>query len=178
VNKAGGYRPESDGLRALAVLPVVLFHAGVPGFPGGFVGVDVFFVISGFLITRIIHSELAEGRFSITGFYERRARRILPALSVVLVAATGVAAILMSPTDLIRYGKSLAATVLFASNIWFWNKSGGYFALVQVHRLTDASARPRVARMRSAAARRPVPWKSPDRRPRAHPGQGSSDRRR
>lgn len=127
MTEARRYRPEIDGLRALAVLPVMFFHAGVPGFPGGFVGVDVFFVISGFLITRIIATELAERRFSIVGFYERRARRILPALSVVLVAATGVAAVLMAPTDLVQYAKSLAATVLFASNLWFWGKTGGYF---------------------------------------------------
>jgi peptidoglycan/LPS O-acetylase OafA/YrhL len=122
------YRPEIDGLRALAVIPVLLFHAGVPGFPGGFVGVDVFFVISGFLITRIIHSEIAEGRFSIIRFYERRARRILPALGVVLFAATLVAAILWDPGELVKYGTSLVATVGFASNFWFWRTTGGYFA--------------------------------------------------
>ena len=74
------YRREIDGLRALAVLPVILFHAGFEMFSGGFVGVDVFFVISGYLITTIILSELEQGRFSIVNFYERRARRILPAL--------------------------------------------------------------------------------------------------
>ena len=74
------YRAEIDGLRALAVLPVILFHAGFEWVSGGFVGVDVFFVISGYLITTIIISEMAEGKFSIVNFYERRARRILPAL--------------------------------------------------------------------------------------------------
>ena len=74
------YRPEIDGLRALAVVPVILFHAGFELFSGGFVGVDVFFVISGYLIATIIISELAQGSFSIVNFYERRARRILPAL--------------------------------------------------------------------------------------------------
>ncbi|MES2442900.1 MAG: acyltransferase family protein [Pseudomonadota bacterium] len=127
MTEAGRYRPEIDGLRALAVAPVVLFHAGIPGFSGGFVGVDVFFVISGFLITRIIHSELVAGTFSIVHFYERRARRILPALSVVLVAATMVAALLMSAMDMIEYAKALAATALFASNLWFWRQAGGYF---------------------------------------------------
>ncbi len=82
------YRPEIDGLRAVAVIPVVLFHAGFDAFKGGFVGVDVFFVISGYLITSIIVSELAAGTFTIRHFYERRARRILPALSLVLVAST------------------------------------------------------------------------------------------
>lgn len=71
------YRPDIDGLRTIAVLPVVFYHAGVMGFPGGFVGLDVFFVISGYLITRIIHDEILEGRFSILQFYERRARRRL-----------------------------------------------------------------------------------------------------
>ena len=74
------YRPEIDGLRALAILPVVFFHFGVPGFRGGFVGVDVFFVISGYLITSIIQNEIERGDFSLTHFYARRIRRIFPAL--------------------------------------------------------------------------------------------------
>ncbi|MGA9410731.1 MAG: acyltransferase, partial [Roseobacter sp.] len=77
------YRADVDGLRAIAILPVVLYHAGVPGVSGGFVGVDVFFVISGFLITSIVAAEISENRFSLLSFYERRARRILPALTVV-----------------------------------------------------------------------------------------------
>ena len=80
------YRPEIDGLRALAVLPVILFHAGIAQFSGGFVGVDVFFVISGYLITTIILTEKELGKFTILGFYERRARRILPALLFLLTA--------------------------------------------------------------------------------------------
>tara|TARA_Y100000815_G_scaffold227187_1_gene215679 strand:+ start:193 stop:429 length:237 start_codon:yes stop_codon:yes gene_type:complete len=76
------YRPEIDGLRAIAVVPVILFHAGFSWFEGGFVGVDVFFVISGYLITTIILDEMKSGHFSIANFYERRARRILPALSL------------------------------------------------------------------------------------------------
>ena len=75
------YRPEIDGLRAVAVLPVILFHAGVSQISGGYVGVDVFFVISGFLITGILARELEAGQFSTVGFYERRARRILPAIN-------------------------------------------------------------------------------------------------
>ena len=77
------YRSEIDGLRAVAVLPVLMFHAGVPFFAGGYVGVDVFFVISGYLITGIIAPEIAEGRFSLIAFYERRIRRIIPCLTTV-----------------------------------------------------------------------------------------------
>ncbi len=77
------YRPEVDGLRAVAVVPVILFHAGLGVLSGGFVGVDVFFVISGFLITTILLEDRAQGRISLARFYERRARRILPALFVV-----------------------------------------------------------------------------------------------
>ncbi|NJM32097.1 MAG: acyltransferase [Limnobacter sp.] len=79
-NPAIKYRPEIDGLRAIAVLPVIFFHAGLQGFSGGFVGVDIFFVISGYLITSIILKEKEAGHFSIARFYERRAKRILPAL--------------------------------------------------------------------------------------------------
>lgn len=81
-----GYRRDIDGLRMLAVVPVVLYHAGVPGFGGGFVGVDVFFVISGFLITDILRREIEEGRFSIAAFYERRVRRILLALLALIAS--------------------------------------------------------------------------------------------
>ena len=78
------YRHEIDGLRAIAVIPVILFHAGLPYFSGGFVGVDVFFVISGYLITSILVRDIRVGTFSLTDFYERRARRILPALFLVM----------------------------------------------------------------------------------------------
>ena len=93
------YRREIDGLRALAVLPVILFHAGIQTFSGGFVGVDVFFVISGYLITSIILHEHSQGTFTLRGFYERRARRILPALFVVMVACLPFAA--LGPTCLL-----------------------------------------------------------------------------
>jgi peptidoglycan/LPS O-acetylase OafA/YrhL len=85
------YRPEIDGLRAVAVIPVILFHAGTETFSGGFIGVDVFFVISGYLITSIIVSELHAGTFTLTSFYERRARRILPALFFVIACCIPVA---------------------------------------------------------------------------------------
>lgn len=114
-----GYRREIDGLRAVAVLAVVLFHAGVPGFGGGYVGVDVFFVISGYLITRIILNDLANGSFSLGSFYARRARRILPALFLVLAACLPVAWLTLQPTDLADFGQSLLATVLFGSNLLF-----------------------------------------------------------
>ena len=124
------YRPEIDGLRALAVLPVILFHAGFEWFSGGFVGVDVFFVISGYLITTIIISEMAEGKFSIFNFYERRARRILPALFFVMAACLPFAWYLMLPSQLKGFGASLSSVALFVSNIYFWLGSG-YFAIGQ-----------------------------------------------
>ena len=82
------YRPEIDGLRALAVIPVILFHAGFDLFKGGFVGVDIFFVISGYLITTILIEDIENNKFSIINFYERRARRILPALYFIMLVVT------------------------------------------------------------------------------------------
>lgn len=120
------YRREIDGLRAVAVVPVILFHAGFPAFRGGFVGVDVFFVISGFLITIIIVDDVDLNRFSVVRFYERRARRILPALFVVMLACLPCAWQLLSPHDLVNFSQSLAAIALFASNVLFWGESG-YF---------------------------------------------------
>ena len=120
------YRVEIDGLRALAVLPVILFHAGFEWFTGGFVGVDVFFVISGYLITTIIISEMAEGEFSIVYFYERRARRILPALFFVMAACLPFAWLWLTPNHLRDFGQSLVAVSTFSSNILFWLESG-YF---------------------------------------------------
>ena len=120
------YRREIDGLRALAVLPVMLFHAGFSGFSGGFVGVDVFFVISGYLITGILISEQAAGTFTLTGFYERRARRILPALFVVLLACLPFAWAWLLPSDLKAFARSLAAAAISLSNVLFWRESG-YF---------------------------------------------------
>lgn len=121
------YRPEIDGLRALAVVPVLLFHAGLGGLDGGFAGVDVFFVISGFLITSIIHREIREGSFSIVSFYERRARRLAPALLLVCAVCIPFAVMWMLPQELNNFGKSLYAVNLFASNFLFWDQTG-YFA--------------------------------------------------
>jgi peptidoglycan/LPS O-acetylase OafA/YrhL len=122
------YRREIDGLRAVAVMPVILFHAGLGLFSGGYVGVDVFFVISGYLITTILLEERAAGRYSLAGFYERRARRILPALFFVCAATLPFAWAWMLPSELAEYGRSLAAVMLFVSNIHFLDQAGGYFS--------------------------------------------------
>jgi len=121
------HRADIDGLRALAVIPVVLYHAGVPGFSGGFVGVDVFFVISGFLITTILVEDIRIGRFSIIRFYERRVRRIFPALFVVILVSCAVAPFVLMPLDMKDFGMSTIATTFFSSNIFFWRQTG-YFA--------------------------------------------------
>lgn len=120
------YRAEIDGLRAFAVLPVIFFHAGFAGFSGGFVGVDVFFVISGYLITTILANELESGSFSIVRFYERRARRILPALFFVLLLTSVFAFFWLIPEEMRKYSKSLIGVIGFFSNILFW-KETGYF---------------------------------------------------
>jgi peptidoglycan/LPS O-acetylase OafA/YrhL len=114
------YRPEIDGLRALAVIPVILFHGGIELFRGGYVGVDVFFVISGYLITGLIHADLERGRFSLSNFYIRRARRILPALFVVVLACLPFAWAWMSPEQLADFAGSVAAVSLFSANLFFW----------------------------------------------------------
>ncbi|MBN8544211.1 MAG: acyltransferase [Alphaproteobacteria bacterium] len=121
------YRSEIDGLRALAVLPVILFHAGFSGLSGGFLGVDVFFVISGYLITCIILDDVARGTFSIARFYERRARRILPALFCVLLITSIGAWAWMLPSQYDVFARSLIATIFFVPNIFFWRESS-YFA--------------------------------------------------
>jgi peptidoglycan/LPS O-acetylase OafA/YrhL len=120
------YRAEIDGLRALAVLPVILFHAGFEWFAGGFVGVDVFFVISGYLITTIIIEDIENKRFSIIKFYERRARRILPGLFFVMFACIPFAWMWMIPSEMKDFSQSLVAVSLFVSNVLFWIESG-YF---------------------------------------------------
>lgn len=122
----GAHRPDIDGLRAVAVLPVVLFHAQVASWSGGFVGVDVFFVISGYLISTLILAELETGGFSPAGFYERRIRRILPALFVVLLVASIGAYRLLLPDDAMAFGGSLMAALVFSSNVLFAGQTG-YF---------------------------------------------------
>jgi peptidoglycan/LPS O-acetylase OafA/YrhL len=121
-----GYREEIDGLRAIAVLPVVLFHAGVPWMSGGYIGVDVFFVISGYLITGIL-IKAHEGRyFSIVYFYKRRSVRILPALTLVTVVTSMFAWFWMTPSDLKMFAWSVGSVATFSSNVLFWFESG-YF---------------------------------------------------
>ena len=120
------YRPEIDGLRAIAVLSVLVYHAelslsGYRLFPAGFLGVDVFFVISGFLITRILITEVLGGRFSAVQFYERRARRILPVLFLVMLCTAPFAWQLMLPPAMLDYAGSVFTSVLYGSNFWFWS---------------------------------------------------------
>ena len=119
------YRPDIDGLRALAVLPVLLYHAKL-GCTGGFVGVDVFFVISGYVISSLILREVEAGTFSMVNFWERRVRRIMPALSVVVAAVLVTAWCFCLPADFVLIGKSLLAQALMAANFYFW-KGGNYF---------------------------------------------------
>ena len=121
------HRPDIDGLRALAVLPVILFHARFRYAPGGFLGVDIFFVISGYLITAHIVGELKDGRFSLGAFYERRIRRIAPALCFMLCCVSCVSYFLLFPSEMLEFERALVAAVLSVSNIYFW-KATGYFS--------------------------------------------------
>ncbi|MET0676680.1 MAG: acyltransferase family protein, partial [Bradyrhizobium sp.] len=122
------YRGDIDYVRAVAVLAVIGFHYGVPGFDGGFVGVDIFFVISGYLISRLIWAGLRTDSFSFRTFYDRRARRLLPALYVTLVGTGVVAWFLAPPDDYRMFFGSAVSTLLFSSNIFFWFQTG-YFDL-------------------------------------------------
>ena len=114
-------------MRAIAVIPVILFHAGFTAFGGGFVGVDIFFVISGYLITSIIIADIERKEFSVARFYERRAGRILPALFTVMLCCLPFAWLWMSPTQLKNFGQAIVSVVLFVSNIQFWREEN-YFA--------------------------------------------------
>ncbi len=120
------YRPDVDGLRALAVMAVLLFHADF-GCPGGFVGVDVFFVISGYLITGLIWKDLERGRFQLRDFWARRMRRILPVLAVVVAFTLGLAWLLYLPEELKGVGQSVVSQALVSSNFFFW-RTIGYFS--------------------------------------------------
>lgn len=125
--KIADYRPEVDGLRTIAVMSVIFYHAGLGLTPGGYIGVDIFFVISGYLITSIIHREVGQGKFSFLTFYERRIRRICPALFVVMAVSIPFAWWLLTPVQLKEFFQSTVATTLFAANIFFRLKSG-YFS--------------------------------------------------
>lgn len=128
------YRPEIDGLRAVAVVAVILYHAellifGRDWFQGGYVGVDIFFVISGYLIARIILAELNEtGSFSFLNFYERRARRILPALFLVIAASLPFAWVILYPTSFLEYAQSILWSIFFGSNFFFYETTTAYGA--------------------------------------------------
>jgi peptidoglycan/LPS O-acetylase OafA/YrhL len=120
------YRPDIDGLRAIAVISVLLFHVDHELLSGGFVGVDIFFVISGYLITSILLRDIEAGQFSFRTFYDRRIRRIFPALFFVLLVSSAAAFIVLFPIDLYNFSQSLVAVLLFLSNILFW-KENDYF---------------------------------------------------
>jgi peptidoglycan/LPS O-acetylase OafA/YrhL len=122
------YRPDIDGLRAIAVLSVLFFHVGLSSFSGGYIGVDVFFVISGYLICSLVVRDLERGQFSILSFYGRRARRIFPALFLMIGAVIIVGGVTLLPIDYRRLGTSTVATTLFVGNLYFASHSG-YFGL-------------------------------------------------
>lgn len=113
------YRPDIDGLRAVAVVVALLFHAHIPPFRGGFIGVDIFFVLSGYLITSILYNDMMKGEFSLVDFYDRRIRRIFPALFVVLPVTTLIAAYLLMPRQMVLFAQSIIPSALFYANIHF-----------------------------------------------------------
>lgn len=123
------YRADVDGLRAVAVIAVLFFHLGIRTFRNGFIGVDVFYVISGYLITSLIAKDLSAGKFSIITFYERRTRRIFPALFTVLFFSIAAGSVLLYPAEMAAFGKSLFAATFFLSNFYFWHtaRDAGYF---------------------------------------------------
>jgi peptidoglycan/LPS O-acetylase OafA/YrhL len=121
-----GYRPDVDGLRGIAIAAVIGFHAFPTQVPGGFIGVDVFFVISGYLISRIIFGGLADGTFSFASFYTRRIKRLFPALLVVLAVVWLAGWFALIPSDFQNLGKEIAAGATYLSNVLFWSETG-YF---------------------------------------------------
>jgi peptidoglycan/LPS O-acetylase OafA/YrhL len=125
------YRPDIDGLRAIAVLSVLGYHLRMACCRGGFVGVDVFFVISGYLISAVILKDIHSEKFSLVSFYERRVRRIFPALIAMLICTSLIAYLCFLPSELVSFAKSLVAAVFSASNFYFWNTSGYFSAPVE-----------------------------------------------
>lgn len=126
--KKANYRPEIDGLRAIAVMSVIVFHSGASQLPGGFVGVDIFYVISGYLITKIIVLSLQSNTFTFSGFYVRRLKRLLPAALFVVVTSVLLGVFFLTPDKFIELSKSAIFSNLFIANIWF-NNNSGYFDL-------------------------------------------------
>lgn len=129
------YRADIDGLRGLAVVPVVLFHAQVSLFSGGYVGVDVFFVISGYLITTLLWGDIQQERFSILKFYERRARRILPALFSIILFSLAAGYFLLLPNDFHNLASSALSSVLFYSNVFFWREFASFLGALELQPL-------------------------------------------
>jgi len=128
-SRSSTFRPDIEGLRGIAVLIVVLFHCGIPGFSGGFVGVDVFFVLSGYLITGLLVSEVQKtSRLSLLQFYARRVRRLLPASALTLVVTLLIGAVILAPHELMFTGRAAKATALYVSNIFFSINAADYFA--------------------------------------------------
>ena len=121
------YRKEIDGLRGIAIIPVILYHLNIPFFSGGYIGVDIFFVISGFLITSIIHNNIKEKKFSLLDFYERRLRRIIPILYLILILSIPFTLINFIEVDSRNFFESLFAVITFSSNFLFWLEEGEYF---------------------------------------------------
>ncbi len=128
-NSSSAFRPDIEGLRGIAVLIVVAFHCGIQGFSGGFVGVDVFFVLSGYLITGLLVAEIQKtSRLSLLQFYARRVRRLLPASALTLVVTLVIGASIMAPNELTLTGRAARATALYVSNIFFATNAADYFA--------------------------------------------------
>lgn len=121
------YRPDIDGLRAIAVISVIFFHANLPNFTGGFIGVDIFFVISGYLIESIIFTGLDNDHFSFLDFYLKRIKRIFPSLIVILIATYLLALIFLFPDELTQLGRHLVAGVGFFSNLQLWSEVGYFY---------------------------------------------------
>ena len=128
INLKTSYRADIDGLRAIAILLVIIFHAGFPILSGGYIGVDVFFVLSGFLITSLIDLEMKEKKFSFKNFYMRRIRRIVPVLFFIMLIITIPACFFLFANDLEAYSRTLIYTILCANNFHLFLNSGDYFA--------------------------------------------------
>jgi peptidoglycan/LPS O-acetylase OafA/YrhL len=151
------YRPDIDGLRAVAVVSVLLFHAGLTSVGGGYLGVDVFFVISGFVIALSLKRDLVAGQFSLAAFYERRIRRILPALTVVLLATATVSLWIAPPFFYESFAKSVTATAVFLSNMHFWADSDYFNSDLRFRPLLHTWSLGPISAMTSSASTRIPP---------------------